>query len=101
MATSAMEEAHILKLRDKAIAALIDQYPDYNIYVADRGHVLRVVAPESKRVIALDGDKLNWVWLELLVRCEELSRYAYPFPHRNYHWLNGKLRREWTLNRKN
>lgn len=101
MATSVMEEAHILKRRDGAIAALINQYPDCNIYVEDRGHVLRVVASESKRVIALDGDKLNWVWLELLARCEELSRYAYPFPHHNYHWIGGRLRREWVLTRKN
>lgn len=101
MATSMMEEIHILKQRDKAIAALIALYPDYNIYAEDRGHVLRVVAPETKRCIALRGEELHWAWLELVERCEQLSRYAYPFPHRNYHWVDKKRRREWTLTRKN
>lgn len=100
MATSQMEEIHILKQRDKAIAALIAQYPDCNLYVEDRSHVLRVVAPETKRVIALNGDSLNWAWLEFIERCEQLSLYAYPFPHRNYHWVDKKRRHEWTLTRK-
>lgn len=100
MATSQMEEIHILKQRDKAIAVLIAQYPDCNIYVEGRSHILRVVAPETKRVIALNGDSLNWAWLEFIERCEQLSLYAYPFPHRNYHWVDKKRRREWTLTRK-
>ena len=101
MATSVMEEVYILKQRDKAVAALIAQYPDCNIYIEDRSHVFRVVAPETKRVIALNGDSLNRAWLELIERCEQLSRYAYPFPHRNYHWVDKKRRREWCLARKN
>ena len=99
MATSMMGETHILNRRDKAIAALIALYPDYNIYAEDRGHVLRVVAPETKRVIALRGEEQHWAWLELVERCEQLSRSAYPFPHRNYHWVDKKRRREWTLTR--
>lgn len=101
MATSQMEEIHILKQRDKAIAALITHYPDCNLYVEDRSHVLRVVAPETNRVIALNGDNLNAPWLEFVERCEQLALYAYPFPHRNYHWVDKKRRREWTLTRKN
>lgn len=98
MVTSQMEEIHILKQRDKAIAALIARYPDCNIYVEDRNYVLRVVAPETKRFIALSGEGVNWD--ELVARCEQLSLYAYPFPHRNYHWVDKKCRREWTLTRK-
>lgn len=101
MTTSVTEEIHILKQRDKAIAALIAFYPDCNIYAEDRGYILRVVAPDTKRVIALYGEELNWGWLELIERCEQLSRYAYPFPHHDYHWLDKNRRREWTLTRKN
>lgn len=80
---------------------MIVQYPDCNLHVEDRSHVLRVVASETKRVIALSGYDLNWAWLELVERCEQLSLHAYPFPHRNYHWVDKKRRREWTLTRKN
>lgn len=31
---------------------------------------------------------------------KQLSLYAYPFPHRNYHWVDKKCRHEWTLTRK-
>lgn len=97
MATNQMEMACIARRRNKAIARIIDRYPDSNLHVAGDGLVLKVVASGSGEHLTLNAKRLGADWGELMQTVDDFSYYDCHLPDYGYYWIDKNDRRDWTL----
>lgn len=98
MATNQMEEGLLLKERDEVLAAIIERYPNNDIFIKGDGVSLRVFISEgSSGVLMFDGKMFGTDWTDLMRNIEVRSRYSRPLPDYGCHWIDKTYRRNWFL----
>ena len=100
MATNQMEEIWISKQRDKVLGAIIDRYPDSNLYIEGDECVLRVTGEGLTDNKRLDAKHFGTDWDELMLTVTDFSYYDCHLPDYGYHWIDNKFRRDWFLSKK-
>lgn len=98
MATNQMEEGLLLKERDEVLAAIIESYPNNDIFVKGDEVSLRVFVPGgSSGILMFDGKMFGANWSDLMRNIEVRSRYSNPLPDYGHHWIDKTYRRDWFL----
>lgn len=100
MATNQMEELWISKQRDKVLGAIIDRYPDSNLYIEGDECVLRVTGEGLTDNKRLDAKHFGTDWDELMQTVTDFSYYDRHLPDYGYHWVDNEFRRDWFLSKK-
>lgn len=100
MATNQMEEIWISKQRDKVLGAIIDRYPDSNLYIEGDECVLRVTGEGLTDNKRLDAKHFGTDWDELMQTVTDFSYYDRHLPDYGYHWIDNEFRRDWFLSKK-
>lgn len=100
MATNQMEEIWISKQRYKVLGAIIDRYPDSNLYIEGDECVLRVTGEGLTDDKRLDAKHFGTDWDELMQTVTDFSYYDRHLPDYGYHWIDKQFRRDWFLSKK-
>lgn len=100
MATNQMEEIWIRKQRGKVLGAIIDRYPDSNLYIEGDECVLRVTGEGLTDNKRLDAKHFGTDWDELMQTVTDFSYYDRHLPDYGYHWIDNEFRRDWFLSKK-
>ena len=100
MGTNQMEEIYISRQRNKVLGAIIERYPDSNLYIEDDGCVLRVTGEGLTDRQQLDAKRLGADWAELMQTVVDFGYYDRHLPDYGYHWISKRFRRDWSLSRK-
>lgn len=101
MATNQMEDSFLIKTRDEAIAAIIEQFPNTDIFVKGDNLTLYVCATDRPcSAFIFDAKMFDREWKDLMWYVDEREHYSKPLCEHGYYWVDRVHRRNWTLCRR-